>query len=794
MLSNNLKLIWRSLLKNKTTGFINFSGLTIGLAAAIFIGLYVINEKQTDRSLPFPDRTFRVLRTSEIDKVPYDIGITSAPFAPALKQDFPADVEATVRVLDGNSLVTLGEKRFLEEKYYYADANFLTFFGLELMAGDPKTALSQPHHIVLTAETARRYFGDEFKAMGQTFRVDNDYEATVSGVLAGNSAPTHLDFDLVESTLSLEDARFWSGWWNNTLCTYIRLAPGAAATALEGRLPGFMDKYFGKDFARTGNRVDLRLQAVRDIYFESDTRYDPMRHGNRQAVRVFLLSAILLIVIACANYVNLSTARAVERSKEIGVYKVLGSGRGQIIHKMLGESLLLSVASVLAASQLVIMALPRFEQLFGVELQVDVPAWQAGLILSAVALLIGLLAGFYPGWLLSSFKPAFVLKGNTSAGERRTAGLRRSLVVFQFVLSVGLLCSTLLIQQQLNYLKSKNLGFDRDHVLLMDINNPEVYRNRETFRQRLKQEPGAREVSFMDGIPGGHHDATSVDVPELNRNFRMRTAFVDFDFVNTLGLQLIAGRDFDPRLASDSAQVAILNEQAVANLGITPAEALGKKIHLTSFDTIPRQIIGVVRDYHFSSLHDAIEPLVISTAFHGRVAALKVSGDRLSQVIAAAEKTWNDMAPAFPFAYQFLDERLDRLYQSESRQGRIFALFAGIAIFIAGLGMFGLAAFAAANRTKEIGIRKVVGATVMGIVGLLAKDFLKPVLVALIIATPLAWYFMENWLDSFVYRIEIHWWVFALAGLTAMLIAFLTVSYQSVKAALANPASSLKSE
>lgn len=794
MLSNHLKLIWRSLLKNKTTSFINFTGLTIGIATAVFIGLYVANEKQTDKALPHPDRTFRVLRISEIDHTPYDIGITSAPFAPALKQDFPADVEETIRVLPGNSLIHLGDKRFQEDKYYYADANFLTFFGLELAAGDPKTALSQPHHIVLTAETARRYFGDEFKAMGQTFKVDNDYEATVSGVLADNLPPMHLDFDLVESTLSLEEARFWTGWWNNTLCTYVRLTPGASASALESRLPGFMDKYFGKDFERTGSRIDLRLQAVRDIYFESDTRYDPMRHGNPRAVQVFLLAAILLIVIACANYVNLSTAKAVERSREIGVYKILGSGRRPIIQKMLGESLLVTLVSALAATQLVAMGLPWFEQLFGVELQLNLTPWKAVVVLGSLVVATGLIAGWYPGWLLSSFKPALVLKGNVTAGERRTAGLRTGLVVFQFVLSVGLLCSTLIIRQQLDYLADKDLGFDRDHVLLMNINNREAYRGRDILRQRLKQEPGVQEVSFMDGIPGGHHDATTVDAPELNRNFRMRTAFVDFDFVSTLGLQLIAGRDFDPRLASDSARVAILNEQAVADLGVTPEAALGKKIHLASFDTIPREVIGVVRDYHFSSLHDAIEPLVVTTAFHGRVMAIKASGDRLAQAITAAEKAWNEISPDYPFTFQFLDERLDRLYQTESRQGRIFALFAGIAILIASLGMCGLAAYAASRRTKEIGIRKVVGATATGIVGLLSRDFLKPVLVALVIATPLAWYFMENWLDSFSYRVEIRWWVFALAGLIAVLIAFLTVSYQSVKAALANPASSLKSE
>ena len=794
MFRNNFKLIWRNLLRNKVTTAINFSGLTIGMAAAVLIAVYVINERQTDRTLPYPERTFRVLRVSEINKEPYDIGVTSAPYAPAFKQDYPAEIEDAVRVLDGSSIVRLHDKQFSEDNYYYADPNFLTFFGIQLAAGNPETALSRPHDMVLSMDAARKYFGDPYQAVGQTLRIDNDYDATITGLLADHQPPMHMDFDMVESTLALEDAEWWSGWWNNSLCTYIRLNPGTDAIALEGKLPKFMDKYFGKDFARMGTRMDLRLQPVRDIYFESATRYDPMRHGNRQAVNVFLMAALLLIVIACANYVNLSTARAVEKSREVGIHKVLGSGRKGIISKILGESLFISLVSGLVAAQLVILALPAFDPLFGVPLKLD---WSPVQLISAtagVAILIGLLAGLYPGVLLSSFKPAFVLKGQGSTGERRTAGLRKALVVFQFVLSVGLLCSTFLIQQQLSYMRNKSLGFDKEHILIMSVNSRELYANRETFRQRLKQEPGVADIAFMNGIPGGHHDATTVDVPELNQNIRMRTAFADFEFVKTLGLQLVAGRDFDPRLASDSTRAAILNERAVKDLGLTPAEALGKKILLSSFDSLSREIVGIVADYHFTSLHDAIEPLVISTSFGGGVIAVKARGDRIPQVIAAAGQTWNRISPDFPFTYQFLDERLDRLYQSESRQGAIFALFAGIAIFIAGLGMFGLAAFAAANRTKEIGIRKVIGASVAGIVGLLSRDFLKPVFIGILIATPLAWYFMDNWLQDFAYRIDIHWWVFALAGLAALLVAFATVSFQSVKAALANPIKSLRNE
>lgn len=794
MWNNYLKITFRQILKNKTAGLINFAGLGIGLAAAMIIGLYVYNEWQTDKHIPFPDRTYRMLRTSNINNEPYEIGITSAPFAPALEQDFEAEIAETVRLLDGASLIGLGEDRFQEENYYYADANFLTFFDLPLLYGNPETALKDLHNVVVSKAIAQKYFGDEKLAMGQTIRVDNSYDAMITGVLDELPGPMHFQPDLVESTLELAQAGWWSSWWNNNLCTYLRLKEGQTAEALTPFLPGFMDKYFGEDFQRNGNRIDLRLQAVQDIYFAKDVRYDPMRHGNRQAVNIFFITALLLVVIACANYINLATAKAVERSKEVSIHKVLGSGRARIVGQMLTESFVLTLASVLMATLIARWAMPNFEQLFSVDFAVDLstPLVVGGL--ACLTLVVSLLAGLYPGWMMSSFRPAATLKGATQAGDRHTAGLRKGLIIFQFVLSVGLLCSTIFVRQQLNYLQNKELGFNKEHVLLLPINNPDIYNKRENFRQQLLREPGVKEVAFLNGVPGGHHDATSVQVPEMNQNIRMRTAFVDLNFVSTLGLEVVAGRDFNPELSGDSTQVVMLNERAVADLGTTKQDILGKRVLLASFDTIPRTVIGVVKDYHFTSLHDAIEPLIIAPSFWAGSIAIKADGGRVPQIISAAETAWNAQAPDFPFDYQFLDERLDRLYQSEEQQGRLFALFAGIAIFIACLGMFGLASFAAATRTKEVGIRKVLGASVSSIVGLLSADFIKLVLIAMLIASPIVWYFMDGWLQNFAYRIDLHWWVFIAAGLGAMLIAMISVGYQSIKAAVANPVESLKSE
>ncbi|MCB0633858.1 MAG: FtsX-like permease family protein, partial [Lewinella sp.] len=616
----------------------------------------------------------------------------------------------------------------------------------------------------------------------------------ITGILDELPGPMHFQPDLVESTLELTEASWWTNWWNNNLCTYLRLKPGTTAAAMEPFLPGFMDKYFGEDFQRNNSRIDLKLQPIREVYFNNHVRYDPMRHGNRQAVNIFLITALLLVVIACANYINLSTAKAVERSKEVGIHKVLGSGRRRIIGQILGESFFLTSVAVFSAVALSLWAMPYFGQLFDLDLSLRLPWGNTFGVLAGLTLVVSVLAGTYPSWLLSSFRPALVLKGSTQAGNRRTANLRKSLIVFQFVLSVGLLCSTIFVRQQLDYLRNKELGFDKEHVLLMEINNPELFNKKETFRRQLLREPGVREVAFLSGVPGGHHDATSVRVPELDKDIRMRTSFADLNVVPTLGLEVIAGRGFDARLASDSTQAAILNERAVADLGSTPREIIGKKLILTSFDTTARSVVGVVRDYHFTSLHDAIEPLVITPGFWTNIIAVKAQGDRIPQVIAAAENAWMAQSPDFPFSVQFLDERLDRLYQSEEQQGRLFAFFAGIAIFIGCLGMFGLATFAASTRNKEVGIRKVLGASVRSIVQLLSIDFVKLVLLALLIASPLVWYFMNGWLQNFAYRIELHWWVFLLGGLAAVLIALASVSFQSIRAALANPVDSLRSE
>ena len=794
MITNNLKHILRQFKSQKSYILINFIGLTIGLATAMLIGTYVLNEWKADGFIPQPDRTFRLLRVSEINNEPYRIGVTSAPFATAIEQDYPDDVEATTRMLNGNSLVAVGDRKFEESDYLYVDPNFVSFFNLPLLHGDPKTVLSEEHRIVLSKQTAEKYFGSTAEAVGKTLKIDDDYDAIVSGVFDDLGYQSHLDFDLVESNQLLYNARFWSEWWSNSFVTYLRLNPKVSVQNFNSRLPDFMEKYFGDDFKRTGTKVGLEIEPVSDTYFAADTRYDPVQHGNRSGVLIFLFAAILLVVVACINYINLSTATAITRSKEMAIHKVLGSGKGVIIKRMLLESALLTGIALMVAMQIAYFAMPWFEGVLDTSFNYQIPIWQIAALVIGLGLLVSIASGLYPGVLMASFKPTNALKGNSKSGNKQTGRLRKGLVIFQYALSTVLLCSTFVIHQQLNYLGNKDLGFDKEHVLVVRMNNREISRQREMFTNELLREPGIKEVSFMNGIPGGFHDATSIDLPAMQKSLRMRTAFVDFNYVQTLGMEVVAGRNLSGELASDTMQSVLLNEQAVADIGVTTEEILGQTLYMTSFDSIPKKVVGVLKNYHFTSLHDKIEPLIIRYSGRSGVIAVKTSSNKIAASIATVEKAWSKVAPAFPLNYSFLDERLERQYSSELKQSRIFAFFAAIAIFIACLGIFGLAAFSASTRKKEIGVRKVLGASIVGIVSLLSKDFLKLVILACIIAIPFAWFLMDNWLAGFAYKIQIAWWVFLLAGLIGLLISLLTVSVHSVRAAVANPVESLRDE
>ncbi|KAA0227538.1 FtsX-like permease family protein [candidate division KSB1 bacterium] len=793
MFKNYFQTTLRVLQKQKLFSLINVFGLAVGLTVTLLILLYLQAELSYDKAFVRGDQIYRVLRKSEVNEKGYLIGITSGPYAPALKNDLPESIRDALRVLPSDGLVMYANHAFMEKKFFLADENFFKFFSFPLAQGDPANALANPSGVVLTAAMARKYFGAE-DPLGKTLRVDDRYDFIVTGVLAEKQGRTHLDFDFVASLKSFERETWFNDWWSNSFLTYALIDNPQEAQRVEAQLSAFIDKYLGEDFKRNGRRIDLTLQPLADVYFQKDIRYEQgVRHGDKQAIYIFGALALFILTIACINYMNLTTARAGRRAREIGVRKVLGAHRGRLMLQFLGESFFMTSLAIIFAIAAAELLLPWFNAAFGLDLTIRfTDPLLTGALLSLL-LIVALLAGSYPAFLLSGFLPARVLKGRFSK-QATDVLVRKGLVVFQFSISAVLIIATLLVGKQLEFMRQKDLGFRAEQVLLVPINNNEMRRQQETFVERVRQEAGIVKASAMSGHPGGFHDAMSFTVTGKDENFRFRTLYTDFDYTETLGLEIVAGRNFSRDFATDKTQAALLNEAAVKMLGWTNEEALGKEMRRTMFDTTRCHVVGVVRDFHFSSLKEAIDPLFISMRPFANVFALKVDTTNLQTTLAVVQKHWEAISPAYPFEFTFLDETFFQLYQQEQKESRLFGIFAVIAIIIASLGIFALASYAAEERTKEIGIRKVLGASVGNVFNLLSKEFVRLAALANFVAWPFAWFAMNLWLQDFAYRTTMDWQLFALAGGLVLLIALLTVSAQALKAALANPVEALRYE
>ena len=761
------------------------------MAGALLIGQYVYSELKTDHFLADKDRTFRVLRTSDINNEPYDIGVTSAPFKDALLTDFPHEIAEATRVRFFNEPILRVENTFFsEEEVFSVDSNFVDFFGLELLEGQADRVLNQPRGAVITPEAAERFFGPNTNPIGETFQIGTSDPFTVTGVIAPPPANSHLEYDVLVSIITYTDSNWWSEWWWNSLGTYVKLQPGVAAATVEPYLPGFMDKYFGDDFEANGNRIDLKLEPVTDTYFAADTRYDFVRHGNYRMIQVFAIVAFLLLGIGCANYINLTTARTAERAQTISVMRTLGANRRQVRWQLLLEGGALAVISTLVAVLLSQVLLQPFSTYFDFEIPVALST--EGWVVAALAgcLLIVLLGAWFPASYLSRME----VQRGLQTDQRSTGMLRRVLVTGQFVLSIALICATLLIRDQLNFLEEKPLGFQTEDILSAAAYNNDVYDQRLRLADWLRDQDGIKSVSYASGLPGGFYDATTLDVEGMDRNVRMRTLFTTAEYLSALDIPFVAGRNFDPLLASDSTEAAIINERAVVELGLSPDEALGRSLTLTMFDSIPKRVVGVVQDYHFTSLHATIEPLVITQTDWPSMLTIEAEPGRGADALAVLRQAWDRFSPNYPLSYAFLSDDLEALYSEDQRTGRLLSFFAYVAIFVSCLGIFGLSAFAAARRMREISIRKILGASGRQLLGLLLKDFTLPLALAFVIAIPLAWLFMSRWLGTFAYHTTISWTVFALAGGAAILLAIITVSYQSLRAILLNPADHLRKE
>ena len=799
MLKNYLKIALRQVRRQKGYAFINVSGLAIGIVCCLFILLFVRDEMSYDRFYENADRIVRLIEdVHTVNQTLYQA--TSAPaMGPNLLLDYPEVLHA-VRFLRTDRLLQYGDLRFQESHIAFADSTVFEIFDFPLLRGDAKTALTAPYSVVLTASVARKYFGDE-DPMGKTMTLENEQALTVTGVLRDLPGNTHLPFDILLSFTTLEamvTSNLQQNWGWNSYYTYLLLPEGYDPALLEGKLPDFLDRHIGEWLQSRGFSYTLHLQPLTDIYLHSSRIGEPGPGGNVTYLYLFSSIAVFILLIACVNFMNLATAQSAARAKEVGLRKVVGAQRRQLAMQFLGESLLTSILALLLAIGLFRLLLPLFNGLTGKALALDA-LWTGSTVffVPGLLLLVGVVAGLYPALVLSGFRPALVLKGAFRT-SRRGVALRKGLVVFQFAISIILIVGTAVVAVQLDYLRNQNLGFEPEQQLVIYFDGDgQVQQQAETIKQVMRKHPAVISASMSSSVPGNgiwNNLLVHVDVaPGQTQEAAIDNYAVDVDFIDQFGIEVVAGRGFSNDFATDATAAFVINEAAVQHFGwTTPEETLGKRFVRGDREG---EIIGVVKDFNYRSLRQQVDPLFLWilpswTAY----LTLRVRTEDVTQAVADVERLWKDVAPQRPFTYTFLDDQFNQQYQAEEHFGKLFGYFALLAIFIACLGLFGLASFTAQERTREIGVRKVLGATVPQIIVLLSKDFAWLVLLAFVVAAPVAYLAMEEWLTGFAYRTAISWWIFLIAGLAALGVAVLTISYQSIKAALANPVESLRYE
>ena len=793
MLFHFCKVIFRYLFRKIFFTSLNIGGLSIGLASCIVIFLFVINELSYDEFHHDREKIYRLIRESQINGMPYNIGITSAQFGPALIEDYPQEIQSVTRALAFSGLVTYQDQSFIEQKLLLADSNFFSFFSFPLLKGEVASVLRHPNSIVISLRLSHKYFGDD-DPVGKVVRLDDQYDMMVTGVMDEFPGNSHLQFDAVGSINIAEEEDWFEDWWGNAFYTYVRIDRSGDADALNGSFPFFMEKYFGKDFQRVGNKIGLKLEPLGDIYFNNDTRYENnIAHGDRRYVYIFGSVGILLLLLAGINYINLATAQASVRAKEVGIRKTLGSSQATVAFQFLSESFFLCASSAVVAICLAQLAIPFLNREFDLSIPglFNTPQLWIFLIIALVVLTVA--SGAYPAFLLSSFKPVKVLKGEVK-GELRYVFVRKVLVVFQFAISAFMIISTLFINKQLDFMREKDHGFKADQLMVVSLNNGLINRQRLSFKEALLRDSHFKNASLTSGYPGGFYDATTVRIQGNDAPMRMRTLWTDTDYMNAMGLAMKAGRFLSGDFPADSTQSVVLNETAVRQLGWSPEEALGKRVMLAQFDSVYKEVVGVISDFHFSSLKQKIEPLIISYLdFRGNL-IVSVSGKDIPGAVAALEKVWGEYQTGFPLDFQFLDEVMARLYTAEIKQGKIFATFSVISVLIACLGILGLGTYMASQRRKEIGVRKVLGATTRQVSTLLMKDLLILVLISNLIAIPAGHWAMSQWLEGFAYRIELHALIFIIGSATVLVIAFLIVGFNASRVATQNPVTSLRTE
>ncbi|RYZ29391.1 MAG: ABC transporter permease [Chitinophagaceae bacterium] len=815
MIRNYLKIAWRNLMKNKVFSFINIFGLSVGLTCCILISLYIYHEVSYDKHLENRDRLYQ-LGTTFIDDGVENKGLnTAAPLGRMLQQEYP-EIVASTRMLqlfrDDKTLLQVEEaggslKSFYEQKGMLADSNFFQLIKYPFKEGNPKTALTEPNSVVISEAIAQKLFG-KASALDKIIRVSSstngDTTFRITGVFATPKAPSHIEANfflsfpggnmngLANNNPSLAN--------NNMFNTYVLLKEGTDPKKLAQKFPGFINRHLAEQLKQMGKQRNYFMTPIADIHLAGLGKGNTAG-GSKTTLFILGSIAVLTLLIACINFMNLSTANSAKRAAEVGVRKVLGAERQSLLRQFLGESLVMAMIALLFAAGITFLLLPLFEQVAGKTLIIP---FRQKLVLSGMfivlALLTGLLAGSYPAFYLSSFKPIKVLKGKF-ANSLAAISLRKGLVVFQFVISILLIIASVVIADQMNFLRLKDLGFVKDQQVIIPLRTATAKSTISTFKNEAANQAGINGIGAGMAYPGIFHPQDWSMYPQgqnMANSKKIYINLVDNSFLQTLGVQVLAGRLFSKDFSADTLTRFVINEEAVKQFGFkSPQDAVGKWMAF-DWEGEPQQftIIGVVKNFHFKDLHENIEPFAFrmynDAGFNYLVARSK--GDDIKQSLAGLESTWKKLNPNEPFEYSFLDQDFQRNYEAEDRQASLINYFTIVAIIISCLGLFGLATFTAEQRTKEIGIRKVLGASVYGVVGLLSKDFLKLVFIAVLIASPLAWLGMNKWLQNFAYQTSIGWQVFAITTFVAIFIAFATISFQAIKAAVANPVKSLRTE
>lgn len=810
MLKNYFNIALRNLTKHKFYSIINILGLSLGLACFLFISLFIKDELGYDSHFKYADNIYRMDFKGSVNNVEFNTALMSAPAAKHMKENYPEVVDAFRFRSSGTWFINEKDKKnkFKEEHVAFADSNFVEFWGIKLLNGNSKSCLANPRTLILSEKTAIKIFGNE-DPVGKILVLDDKRDYTVTGVFEDLPRNSHFHYNVILSMRDKPDSNS-TIWMSFNYHTYLKLVPNYDYLELESKFLTLMENKIGpeierfmnvtlEEYAESGNNAIFSLIPLSDIHLLSNKLGEIEPNGDIKYVYIFTAIGVFILLLACINFMNLATARYSGRAKEVGLRKVMGAHRSQVIRQFLIEAILISAISTVAAFIISFAALPHFNLISGKEFnEMELFSIDFVFIMLIITIVVGLLAGSYPALYLSKFKPIETLKGKLNLGMK-SSGLRSTLVVFQFVVSITMLICTTIVFEQLSFIQNKKLGFDKERIIM--IHDAWILGDKsKTYKNECLRNSNIISGTLATFLPVGTTSnnnlywagkSASGESTHIIHNF-----IVDHDYVKTLNMEILEGRDFSREFAGDTLSV-LVNESLVSALGFEEPIGSYMSSYWGDVDTAnvtSYKIIGVLKNFHFSSLRENIEPVLFHLGNSSGYASFKVGSGNIEESLSFLEKTWKDIAPGQPFEYSFLDEKFDKIYKQEQQVGQIFGVFAFLAIFIAGLGLFGLASFTTQQRFKEIGIRKVLGASISQIINMLSWNFLKLIIIAFVIAAPLAYFGMRSWLDDFAYRTEINIWIFVLAATVSILVGWLTMGFQSYNAATANPAESLKDE